>query len=88
MIDCNIYHQPGRLILHLTNLTNSGTWRQPIEEYIPVGPVSVKIKLTEDVSGKNLKLLVSGDIIAGTISDGWSYFKISSIRNHEIVVIS
>ncbi len=88
MIDCNIYHQPGRLVLHMTNLTNSGTWRQPIEEYIPIGPVSVKIKLTEDVSGKNLKLLVSGDKITGTISDGWSNFKISSIRNHEIVVIS
>ena len=44
MIDCNIYHQPGRMVLHLTNLTNSGTWRQPIEEYIPIGPISVKIK--------------------------------------------
>ncbi len=88
MIDCNVYHQQGRIVLHLTNLTNSGTWRQPIEEYIAIGPVSVKIKLTEDVKGKNLRLLVSGQKVSGTVTNGWAQFKINSILNHEVVVIS
>jgi hypothetical protein len=88
MIDCNIYHQPGRLVLHLTNLTNPGTWRQPIEEYISIGPISVRTKLTEDIKGKNLNLLVSGQKISGTVTNGWIQFKINSILNHEVVVIS
>lgn len=87
MIDCNLYHQPGHLILHLTNLTNPGTWRQPIEEYIPIGPVSVRLKLSQDVQGKDLKLLVSGQKISGTVSNGWIQFKIDSILNHEVIVV-
>ena len=37
MIDCQLYRQPGRLVIHLVNLTNSATWRQPIHELITVG---------------------------------------------------
>ena len=29
LIDCHLYRQPGRLILHLVNLSNEGTWRSP-----------------------------------------------------------
>jgi hypothetical protein len=88
MIDCNLYKQPGRMILHLTNLTNSGTWRQPIEEYIPVGPFSVKVKLAGDVKGTNIRMLVSGMETAHTIDDGWFCFDMKSIVNHEVIVIS
>lgn len=88
MVDCNLYYQPGRLILHITNLTSTGTWRKPIEELIPMGPFSVKVKLTEDVKGKELNLLVSGQKIPALVSKGWSQFTINSIVNHEVVVIS
>ena len=88
MIDCNIYHQPGRLILHLVNLTSAGTWRQPVDELIPVGPVKVQIKLPEDVKGKELKLLVSGKKNISVVEKGWSNFTISSISDHEVVVIT
>ena len=33
LIDCHLYRQPGRLILHLVNLSNAGTWRQPVHEF-------------------------------------------------------
>jgi len=55
LIDCNLYHQPNRLILHLVNLTSAGTWRQPVDEYIPIGPVKVQVKLPEDIRGRNLQ---------------------------------
>lgn len=88
LIDCNIYHQPGRMILHLTNLTSASTWRQPVHELIPIGPVSVRIKLEKGVKGQNLKLLVSNDKLSSSVKDGWSEFEIRSILNHEVVVIS
>jgi hypothetical protein len=88
LIDCNIYHQPGRMIMHMANLINAGTWRQALDEYIPIGPVSVRLRLTDDVQGKNLNLLVSGKKIAAEVKDGWSHFRIDSILNHEVVVLT
>lgn len=88
LIDCNIYSQPGRLVMHITNLTSAATWRQPIHELIPVGPMMVKIKLTKDVVGKNLNLLVSGQRVSATVKNRWSEFEIKSILHHEVVVIT
>jgi hypothetical protein len=88
LVNCNMYKQPGRVILHLTNLISAGTWRAPIDEYIPIGPISIRVRLTEDVQGKNLKLLVSGQNISAVVRNGWSQFKINSILNHEVVVIT
>jgi hypothetical protein len=88
LIDCNLYQQKGCMILHLVNLTSAGTWRQPVDEYIPIGPVKVRVKLTNDVSGKNLLMLVSGQKISGTIEKGWISFTINSIIDHEVIVIS
>jgi hypothetical protein len=76
------------MILHIANLISAGTWRGPIDEYVPVGPISVKIKLTKDVQGKNLNMLVSGQKISATVSNGWSQFKINSILNHEVIIIT
>jgi hypothetical protein len=87
LIDCNLYHQAGRFVLHLVNLTSSATWRQPLDEFIPVGPVKIRIRLADDVQGKNLKLLVSGNLASITTDKGWCQFTIASITDHEVAVI-
>ncbi len=88
LIDCNLYRQAGRLILHLVNLTSAGTWRQPTDEYIPIGPVKVRVKLPDDVRGRKLKLLVSGDNVTNSSEKGWISFTINRISDHEVVVVS
>jgi hypothetical protein len=70
------------------NLTSAATWRQPTEEYIPVGPLKIGIKLPEDVQGRWLKLLVSGQNISAELKDGWESFTVSAVTDHEVVVIS
>jgi hypothetical protein len=87
MIDCNLYRQSNRLILHLVNLTSAATWRQPTEEFIPVGPVKIGIKLPEEVRGKSLKLLVSEQNLSAETKDGWVSFTINSVTDHEVVVV-
>jgi hypothetical protein len=87
LIDCHLYHQPGRLILHLVNLTNAGTWRQPVHELIPVGPLRVKVKLNADVRGKKLRLLVSHQKPAKVIHGGWLTVELRSVLDHEVLVI-
>ncbi len=87
LIDCHLYEQPGRLILHLLNLTSAGTWRAPVEELIPVGPINVKIKLAQGVSGRTARLLVAGGSRRVSMNQGFASIEIASILDHEVVVL-
>jgi hypothetical protein len=87
LIDCYLYRQPNRMILHLLNLTNEGTWRGPIDELISVGPFQVKVKLPDDVHGRSSQFLVSAGKPAIAVRDGWASFAIKSILDHEVVFI-
>ncbi len=88
LVDCHLYRQKGRLILHVVNLTGPGAWRAPIDELIPVGPLQVKVRLPEDVSGKEIRLLVSAAPAKVSLSDGWAVFTLPSVSDHEVAVIS
>jgi hypothetical protein len=88
LVDCHIYKQQGRLVLHFVNLTNSATWRQPVHELISVGPFNVKIKLPSDFVGGSVRTLISGHTIKAGVSKGWCEFQIKSILDHEVIVIS
>jgi hypothetical protein len=85
---CHVYRQPGRLILHLVNLTSAETWRQPVHELIPIGPLQVQLKLPADARRVRARLLVSGkETTAGAIAGGIG-FEVKTILDHEVVVIS
>jgi hypothetical protein len=88
LVDCNLYHQRGRLILHIMNLISAGTWRGQVDEYIPIGPLTVRVKLSDGVSGKNIRMLVSGQKATTSVKNGWCQFRVNSILNHEVVVLS
>jgi hypothetical protein len=88
LIDAHLYHQPGRLILHLVNLTSAATWRQPVHELISIGPLQVRVKLPGDVRGGRGDLLVSGKAVTAATTAGWSRFEVTAILDHEVIVIS
>jgi hypothetical protein len=87
LIDAHFYRQPGRALVHLVNLTNANTWRSSAEELIPVGPLKVAVKLPDGVTGKNLRLLVSDQKPALTVTNGWARFELTSILDQEVAVI-
>jgi hypothetical protein len=88
LIDCHLYRQSGRLVLHLVNLTNEGTWRAALDELIPIGPLQVRVKLPDDVKGKSLQLLVGKGKVSGAVQKGWARFEVKSVVDHEVIVIS
>lgn len=88
LIDCHLYRQPGRLILHLVNLSNEGTWRGPLDELIPIGPIQVRVKAPEDVHGRTSQFLVSDAKPTISMQQGWIAFEVKSILDHEVVVIA
>ena len=87
LIDCHLYHQPGRLILHLVNLTSAGTWRQPVHELIPIGPLKLRVKSPAEVHGKRVRLLVAGKTVAAQTRANWSRIHVRSVLDHEVVVL-
>ena len=88
LVDCHLYQQTGRMVLHIVNLTSAATWRQPLDELIAIGPLKVKVKLPKSVSGRNLQPLVSKDKITANVTNGFTQFEIKSILDHEVIVIS
>lgn len=87
LLDCHLYSQPGRLILHIVNLTSAATWRQPIHELIPVGPLLLHIQPPQDIDTKQVRLLVAGKSARAQRSGNRLTLKIQSILDHEVVVI-
>ena len=87
LIDCHLYRQPGRMILHLVNLTSAGTWRAPVEELIPVGPHRVSVRLADGMKGDAVRLLASESKAAAAVQNGWCSFEVRSITDHEVAVI-
>jgi hypothetical protein len=88
LVDCHLYQQEGRLVLHVVNLTSAGTWRAPMDELIPIGPLQVKVKLPQGIAGRSAKLLVSVGSTPVTVSRGWAEFPVKSILDHEVIVLS
>jgi hypothetical protein len=87
-VDCHLYRQPGRMILHLVNLTGAGTWRAPVHELIPVGPLTVRVRLDAGVAGRSLKRLVARRDEALAPRDGRVSFDVPFLLDHEVVVIA
>ena len=87
LIDCHLYRQQDRLIAHLVNLTSTGTWRAPVDELIPVGPIRVAIQIPAGMRLRHAKLSVSGERVAMKINQGWVEFSMSSILDHEMIVL-
>ena len=53
-----------------------------------MGPIKIKIKLEDHIQGEYPTLLVSGQRIIADVEKGWSTFQITSIANHEVVVLT
>jgi len=87
LVDCHLYHQPGRVILHLVNLTSAGTWRQPVHELIPVGPLRIEVRLPSDVRRKRARLLVGGKAITAAGASGRCCVEIESLLDHQVILI-
>jgi hypothetical protein len=87
LVDCNVYQQPGRLVIHLVNLTSAATWRAPLDEFISIGPLRIRVRLPDDVKGRSSQLLVSNQKVTVTAKDGWCQFEVPSVLDHEVIVI-
>ena len=87
LIDCHLYEQRGRMILHLVNLTSEATWQAPLNELIRVGPFEVKVRLPQPRAQAAARLLVSGVERPVVMEGATGTIQIESILDHELLVI-
>jgi hypothetical protein len=87
LVDCHLYEQSGRMILHMVNLTSEATWRAPVDELIKVGPFKVAIRVGKSGARPTARLLVSGADRTVSMDEGMAIIEIDSILDHEVVVI-
>ena len=87
LLDCHLYRQENRLILHVVNLTSAGAWRAPVHELIPVGPIEVRLRVPAGVGGRKARLLVAGVSRRALRQRGWAVVEISSVLDHEVLVL-
>ena len=87
LVDCHLYEQPGRVILHVVNLTSEATWRAPVDELIRVGPFRITMPLPTRVAKPRARLLVAETTRPVAVSGSSGSLEISSILDHEVVVL-
>jgi hypothetical protein len=87
LVDFHLYRQSSRLILHVVNLTNAGTWRAPVDELIPIGPLRIKIRLPADLKPSRLRLLVAQREPPLAVGGDWAVLDLPMVLDHEVVVV-
>ena len=88
MVDCHLYKQAGRMVLHIVNLSNSATWRQPVDELTGIGPLKVRVRLTDGVKGKTVRSIVTNQPVVAKAENGYCHFEIKTVLDHEVIVLS
>jgi hypothetical protein len=87
LVDCHLYRQTDRLVLHLVNLSSAGMGRGPVEEFLAVGPLFIRVRLPNGVRISRVKLLVSGQKPAPTLENGEAVVQLASLLDHEVIVL-
>ncbi|PYP76627.1 MAG: Tat pathway signal protein [Gemmatimonadetes bacterium] len=87
LLDVELYRQSDRLVLHVVNLTGAGSWRAPMEEIIPVGPVDVRLRDPARKPSRMVRWRVGGRTERAVAHDGWLRFTLPVVREHELALI-
>jgi hypothetical protein len=87
LVDCHLYAQTGRLVLHIVNLSNAGAWRAPVDELTRIGPLRVRVELPRGLHPRQVRFLVRRGGSQAAARDGWVTFEVPSVTDHEVVVI-
>lgn len=86
MIDCRPWRtRAGETVVHLLNLNNANTWRTPVQEFVPTGPLRLRMRLD---SVNAARALVGEQRLRIKRRAGWCEVEFPRITDHEVVVFS
>lgn len=85
-LDCRLYRQDNRFILHMVNLSGANQYPGLLEEEYSVGPFQVSVK-AEDFPVRQAALKVSGETSPVFCEGGWITFPVSRIDSQELIIL-
>lgn len=85
-LDCRLYRQENRLILHMVNLSGADLYPGFLEEEYAVGPFEVSVRAGE-LPVEKAVARCGGKIEAVKKADGWVSFSVEQITSQELIVM-
>lgn len=86
-LDCTIYRQGDRRVLHLVNLTDCSINPGYCEGAAPIGPIKVSLPVKSSGDDYRAELRVSGGRPGVTVKGGRIEIVIERIEDHELLVV-
>ena len=86
-IDVTVWRNADSVTIHLVNLTNPMAMKGPFRDFFPIGPHTIRLKLPDDLHGKQARLLVAGKPVDLLRSGSLLTLNVPSILDHEVVAI-
>jgi hypothetical protein len=87
LFDVTAWSRKDALVVHLVNLTNAMAMKGPVREFVPVGPMTVTIRLPPGATPRRVQLLVAGTAAKGDEGRSTLTVVVPSVRDHEVVAI-
>ena len=86
-MDVTVWRQRNSMTVHLVNLTNPMMMKGPLREIIPIGPLTVRVRVPNGLRATKVKLLTAGTSAAPQEAGGVLTTKVPSVDVHEVVAI-
>ncbi len=85
-LDCHLYQQKGRLILHIVNLSACRAWPDYVEETLSVGPIHIAVRLSDGFTPRHASLQVGQQVLPVHCNEGWAVVELPALVDHEMLV--
>jgi len=87
VIDVTAWRQRRSMTVHLVNLTNPMMMKGPLRETIPVGPLTVRIRVPTGVHVSSVRLLTAASTPRTASSNGVLTVTVPLVELHEVIAI-
>ena len=87
LLDVTVWRQQDSLTVHLVNLSNPMAMRGYFREFLPVGPLRLRVRLPEAREARQVRFLVGTGIPVVQRQPGFVTLTIPSVLTHEVVAV-
>jgi hypothetical protein len=87
VLDVTVWRQQASLTVHLVNLTNPMLMKGPVRELMPVGPLTVRVRLPDGARARKVRLLAADKPVPARRSGLHLSVTVPSVLDHEVVAI-
>ena len=87
VLDVAVWRQRDSMTVHLVNLTNPMMMKGPLRETIPIGPLTVRVRVPGGLAPRKVHLLTAGTTLQPQQAAGVMTVTVPTVDVHEVVAI-